>query len=220
MSDRAFRAVVFDLDGTLVDSYPAICASVNHARRRCGGEPLDATTVRRMVGRGLEALMVDVVGAERAQEGVTLFREHYAEVYRDGTSLLPGVAEALDRLSAAGIAMAVASNKPARFGRPICEALGIARHMATVEGPDTAGRTKPEPAMLRNCLRAMGSGVRETLYVGDMVLDAESGRRAGLATWLVQGGSSELEALEATGCPVWPDPASLVAALLSRSNES
>ena len=209
------RGVVFDLDGTLVDSYPAICASVNHARTRCGESPLPEAVVRRLVGRGLESLMVDVVGEQRAAEGVTLFREHYARVYREGTTLLPGVRDALERLSQAGVEMAVASNKPARFGRPICEALEIAGHFATIEGPDSAGRTKPDPAMIRNCLRAMGVGVHEALYVGDMVLDAESGRRAGLRTWLVEGGSSPPEALRGTGCRLWPDLGSLARALLA-----
>lgn len=205
------RGIVFDLDGTLVDSYPAIGASVNHARAHFDLEPLDDESVRRMVGRGLEALMADVLGVERAADGVRLFRERYAEVYATQTTLLPGVTPSLELLGAAGVPMAVASNKPARFGRPICEALAIAGHFATVEGPDSAGATKPEPPIIRNCLIAMERSAAEAIYVGDMVLDAESGRRADVETWLVEGGSSTAQALAETGCPVWPDLPALAA---------
>jgi HAD superfamily hydrolase (TIGR01509 family) len=196
------RGVVFDLDGTLVDSYDAIALGVNAARKAFGLAPLPRPDVRRRVGRGLEALMADVLGKERADAGVRIFRERYAEVYAAATSALPGALDTLRELRSRGYRMAVASNKLARFGGPILEHLGMAGFLTTVEGPDTAGAPKPEPPMIERCLRAMGVGPEEALYVGDMVLDVETALRAGVPVILVPGGSSEREDLLRTGATV------------------
>ena len=193
------RGIVFDLDGTLVDSYGAIAESLNHAREVFGLEPLPEEVVRRHVGRGLEVLIAETVGADRVEAGVRLFRERYAAAYAAGTFVLPGVAETLRELRRRGFVMSVASNKPARFGRAILADLGLLDLFAVIQGPDLAGTTKPDPAMIGLCLEAMDVGPHEALYVGDMVLDAESGRRAGVPVVLVPGGSSDEQALRETG---------------------
>ena len=128
-----------------------------------------------------------------------LFRTHYAEVFRESTRRLPGTREALVRLHTRGIAMSVASNKPARFGEPILRDLDLERVLVCSEGPDRAGTTKPEPTMLRRCLDAMGVTAAAGLYVGDMALDVETAARAGVPVVLVPGGSAGLEELLATG---------------------
>jgi phosphoglycolate phosphatase-like HAD superfamily hydrolase len=98
--------------------------------------------------------------------------------------------------------MSVASNKPAIYSIRILERLGVRRHFDVIEGPETAGAIKPDPAMILACLRAMGVGTDEALYVGDMTLDADSGARAGVPVVLVCGGSSSRDALLGTGQPV------------------
>jgi phosphoglycolate phosphatase len=196
------RGIVFDLDGTLIDSYPAIATSVNAARRAFALDPLPEAEIRRHVGRGLEALMVDVLGPDRASAGAALFRERYAEVYPSGTSALPGALETVRELHSRGYRMAVASNKLSRFGRAILEQLGVGACFATVEGPDTAGTPKPEPAMLRRCLGAMAIAPEEAIYVGDMLLDVETAARARVRAVLVSGGSSDRADLLRTGAPV------------------
>jgi len=155
------RALVFDLDGTLVDSYPAITASLNHARARFELAALPADFVRRRVGRGLEALIEEFVGPDRVEEGVGLFREHYAEVFETGTTVLPGVGETVVELRRRGYRLAVASNKPARFGRPILRAVGLEEHFDTIQGPDLAGTTKPDPRMIRACLAGLSARADE-----------------------------------------------------------
>ena len=196
------RGVIFDLDGTLVDSYAAIAASLNHARESFGLDALPVETIRRTVGRGLESLVADLVGEDRVAESVRLFRERYAQVYREGTVALPGAETALKALRERGYAMTVASNKPARFSEPILSAVGLLDYLDGVQGPDLAGTTKPEPTMLANCLSAMGLGAGEALYVGDMVLDVETASRAGVPVVLVRGGSFSAAELRATGQPV------------------
>ena len=196
------RGIVFDLDGTLVDSYAAIAESLNHARGHFALPPLSTSEVRRRVGRGLEVLIEELVGPQRVQSGVRLFREHYAAVFRARTSVLPDAREALHELQSRGYRLAVASNKPARFSTPILEHLGMLSSLDDVQGPDLAGSAKPEPTMLRNCVSALGLVPRQALYVGDMVLDVESAARAGLPVILVCGGSSTAEELARTGQPV------------------
>jgi len=196
---RPVRALVFDLDGTLVDSYGPIAASLNHARAQFALPPLTPEAVRRTVGRGLESLVADLVGPERVEAGVRLFREHYARVFAEDTHVLPEVSETLDALHAAGFRMAVASNKPARFSDPILEQAGLASTIACVAGPDVVGSHKPDPEMIHHCLEQLGAGPHEAVYVGDMVLDVESAARAGVPVLLVSGGSSSTEALARTG---------------------
>jgi len=196
------RAVVFDLDGTLVDSYAAITDSLNHARAGWNLPPLSAARVRGIVGRGLESLIADHVGPDRIEAGIRRFRERYADVFAAGTRLLPGVRTTLDRLTADGLRLAVASNKPARFSRPILETLGILSVFGAIHGPDTVGSAKPDPAMIRRCLDDLAAPPRQAVYVGDMVLDVESARRAGVPVVLVRGGSSSDADLASTGAPV------------------
>lgn len=193
------RALVFDLDGTLVDSYAAITESLNHARSGFDLPALPEPLVRRQVGRGLEALIADLVGPERVAEGVRLFRERYATVYASMTHLLPGAASTLEGLAARGYPMTVASNKPARFGRAIVEALGLSAWLVSVHGPDTVGSTKPDPAMLRRCVEEMQTDLSSTAYVGDMLLDVETAARGGVPVILVDGGSSSPSDLRETG---------------------
>ena len=193
------RGLVFDLDGTLIDSYGAIAASLNHARERFALEALPEEFVRRKVGRGLEQLVVELIGAEAREEGVMLFRKHYAATYADRTFPLPQARDTLRRLHERGYRISVASNKPALFGRAILDDFGMLAFLDRVEGPDTAGTVKPEPTMVRNCLDAMGLDERSAAYVGDMVLDVETAARAGLPVILVPGGSSSEAELRATG---------------------
>lgn len=195
----AVRAVVFDLDGTLVDSYGPITASLNRARAAFGLPPLPEASVRLRVGRGLESLIAELVGADRVERGVHLFREHYAVAYADGTFVLPGVEATLAELRSAGFALGVASNKPARFSEPILERLGLRAALDCVTGPDVVGSHKPAPEMLHHCLERLHATPRQAVYVGDMVLDVETAGRAGVPVLLVPGGSSTREELQRTG---------------------
>lgn len=192
--------VVFDLDGTLIDGYAAIGDALGFAMRRLGVPELSPERVRAMVGRGLETLLEDAVGAERADEGVRLFRERYPEVAVEKSHLLPGVGSVLEILAGRGHPMAVASNKPARFSRMILEAKGIGGRFRAVGGPDAETPPKPDPAMLRMLMSGAGRAAQDTLVVGDMEVDYEFARAAGCRVALIPGGSrsrKDLAALEA-----------------------
>jgi len=193
------RGVLFDLDGTLVDSYDAIAASLNHARAAFGEPPYPVAVVRRMVGHGLETLIEEALGAERIEAGVRLFREHYDRVGVEATRTLPGVAPTLEALSQRGYRMGVASNKPARFGRPILERLGLAAHFGAILGPDLVTHPKPHREMVDRLLAILEVKAAEVVYVGDMGIDAETCRNAGIRCWLIATGSCSPEELASAG---------------------
>ena len=195
MSRRPF--IVFDLDGTLIDGYAAIGDALRYAMTRLGAGQLPDATVRGMVGHGLERLLERAVGADRAAEGVRLFRERYPEVAVAKSHLLPGVRETVAALGARGHDMAVASNKPARFSKMILDAKGIGGRFRAIGGPDAETPAKPDPAMLVRLMAAVGSSPGETVVVGDMEVDFEFARAAGCAAVLVPGGSRPRETLEA-----------------------
>jgi phosphoglycolate phosphatase len=189
--------VVFDLDGTLIDGYAAIGDALAFAMNRLGVAELAPEHVRGMVGHGLERLLEQAVGAERADEGVRLFRERYPEVAVEKSHLLPDVAHVLATLEGRGHRMAVASNKPARFSQMILDAKGIAPRFCAIGGPDAETPAKPDPAMLRRLMRAAGFPPHNTIVVGDMEVDFEFGRAAGCRVVLIPGGSRSRESLAA-----------------------
>ena len=181
--------LVFDLDGTLIDGYAAIGDALAFAMTRLGLAALPLERVRRMVGHGLERLLAEAVGEARAGEGVRLFRERYADVAIDQTHLLPGVEVVLATLAGRGHAMALASNKPARFSRMILDAKGVGARFLAVGGPDADTPAKPDPTMLRRLMVSAGAPPEETVVVGDMEVDAEFARAAGCRVVLIPGGS-------------------------------
>lgn len=196
MSGRPF--IVFDLDGTLIDGYAAIGDALAYAMERLGRPKLSDAVVRGMVGHGLESLLEEAVGADRAAEGVRLFRERYPLVAVEKSHLLPGVAEVLSTLALRGHSQAVASNKPPKFSRMILEAKGVAERFRAVAGPDADTPAKPDPAMLRALMAGAEARPDETIVVGDMEVDFEFARAAGCRVVLIPGGSrtrAELSAL-------------------------
>jgi len=196
------HGVVFDLDGTLVDAFPGLTTAANAARAAVGEPPLAPEAVRRMVGGGVERLVALAVGAERVAQALPVFRETYARVCAEQTDALPDARPTLEALSVAGLKAAVASNKPVEFTERILATLGLRRYLAAVAGPETAGALKPEPAMLRRCLVALGIEAAGALYVGDMPMDVIAGERAAVRVVLVGGGAAPVRELRATGATV------------------
>jgi len=197
--EPAFRAAVFDLDGTLIDSYRAILECLNLVRETHGKEPVSLDDCRRMVGHGLDVLIERAIGRENAAAGVRLFRERYAVVGPEKTTLLPE-AEAVTRaLRELGVPMAIASNKPARFSRQLVDALGIGDRFAVVVGPDSGFPPKPDPAMVIHALGLLGTTPDRALFVGDMEVDVATARAAGMKVAVLPTGSCSREELDGVG---------------------
>jgi phosphoglycolate phosphatase len=190
-------SVVFDLDGTLLDSYAAIHECLSLVLAAFGRPAVTPAETRRMVGHGLEALVARAVGAENVPAGVKIFRDRYEVIGPESSTLLPGADAVTRRLVEAGIPMAIASNKPARFSREILEALGILSRFAFVGGPDSGFPPKPAPHMVFMALATMGAAGSGSVYVGDMPVDIATARAAGIPVIAVPSGSASAAELEA-----------------------
>ncbi len=191
------RAMLFDFDGTLADSFAGITASTNHVRQTYGLPELTESVVRSYVGFGLVQLMTDLIPGVPSVESVACYRAHHATAIFTGTKLFPGVMTTLEVLHARGIRMAICSNKAVDFTKRIVTALGLDPLMQEVLGPEDVPHAKPAPDMLLEATRRLNVQPDETIYVGDMVIDVLAGHAAKISTWLIEGG--------ATGHPLTTD---------------
>ena len=189
------RAVLFDFDGTLGDSYPAIAASVNHVRGLHDLPPLTVEEVKRHVGRGAGHLLAHTVPVGDAEANAAAYRAHHPSVLHSGTRLLPGAAELLRLLHGRGLRLGVCSNKPVAFTRDLATYLGVAPLLDVVLGPEDVARPKPAPDMLLAALQRLNVAADAALYVGDMSVDVQTARAAGVAVWVVATGSEDRDAL-------------------------
>lgn len=192
-------AYIFDLDGTLVDSYRALAASLNYVRAMAGLPPLPVATVRRLVGEGLRRLVEKGAPGLPAEQAVAWFRDHHPSVLAEGTTVLPGVRKVLRTLSARGRRVALASNKPGDYCAGILRHFDLDRYVHQIWDPERAGAPKPDPAMLTAAARSLNAPPGDAAYIGDMVIDVTVARRAGLTVWAVATGGSSLEELRAAG---------------------
>lgn len=191
------RAVLFDLDGTLIDSYPAIAASVNHVRQQCGLTPLSIAEVTRHVGRGAAYLLQQTVGQNNLEAHLAAYRQHHVTVLRPMTVLLPGAYETLQELHRRGYRLGICSNKPITFTRELVDHLHLTPFLDVVLGPEDVTRPKPAPDMLLLALQRLQLAPTDALYVGDMTVDIETARAAHVLVWVVATGSDPVEALQA-----------------------
>lgn len=208
------KSVVFDLDGTLLDSYAAIHESLARVLAAFGRPPISPGETRRMVGHGLESLVGRAVGPENVAEGVRIFRAHYERAGPERSTLLPGADDATRRLAEAGIPMAITSNKPALFSREILGSLGILTRFAFVAGPDDGFPPKPAPHMVFMALASMGAKGSGSVYVGDMPVDVLTARAASIPIVAVPSGSATEDELRAAGPDVLISHLSELAPLL------
>ena len=189
------RGLIFDFDGTLIDSYDAITESLNRVRASFSLPDYEPAAVKTMVGHGLEHLIEKAIGPDRIEEGVKLFRQSYSTLCEKKTTILPQVKETLEELDRRGYRMAIATNKPSYFARDILKALEMEHLFSEVLGPNDVERPKPDPEMLEIIMMRIGLAPDEVAYVGDMLLDIEVGRRAGVAVYAIPTGSASREAL-------------------------
>ena len=182
-------AILFDLDGTLVDSREDLVAAGNVARATVGLPPLPISTVTGYVGNGLTKLLqrllpeVDEVGMQQAR---AVFDAHYLEHCLDRTSTYDGVEELLPALAAAGWAMAVVTNKPRSYSEKILHGLGLDRWCRALVGGDEA--RKPDPAAVHLALERLRCSVVGGWMVGDHDTDIRVGHAAGLrVAWCAWG---------------------------------
>jgi phosphoglycolate phosphatase len=176
--------LIFDLDGTLIDSKLDLAHAVNATRRHMGKGPLEQERVYSYVGNGAPVLIRRALGDQateaEVQEALEYFLEYYREHKLDYTTLYPGVRESLDRLLAAGKQMAVLTNKPVNISRAIVEGLGLGPHFFRVYGGNSFDFKKPHPVGVEALMRETGTGRDRAIMVGDSAVDVQTARNAGI----------------------------------------
>lgn len=173
--------LIFDLDGTLIDSKQDLVNSVNAMRRWKQRAPLPDDVVASYVGNGAPVLvqraLPDVTGDELA-ESLQYFLDYYRAHMLDETVLYPGVREALDRLHQAKIPMAVLTNKPVRFSVQLVNGLGLSEHFFRIYGGNSFEEKKPHPIGIRELMKESNALPEKTVMVGDSSVDVLTARAA------------------------------------------
>ena len=184
--------LIFDLDGTLIDSRLDLAQSVNAMRAHLGMPPVENERVYSYVGNGAPVLIRRALGEQAGEAevraGLAYFLEHYAVHDLEHTTLYPGVRESLDRLHAAGKHLAVLTNKPVKMSRDIVEGLGVGSLFFRVYGGNSFEFKKPNPIGVEALMKEAGVDRPRTLMIGDSSVDVHTARNAGIRCYGVTYG--------------------------------
>jgi phosphoglycolate phosphatase len=197
------RTVVFDLDGTLVDTAPDLIDALNYVLDREGLPPVPLHAARNMIGAGARKLIergLELEGRNASFSDITrltdVFVAYYAEHIADGSRPFEGLESALDDLGTRGYRFAVCTNKLEWLSKLLLDRLGLSSRFAAICGADTFGVSKPDPAILRQTIVRAGGDVSATVMVGDAGTDIGVARRAGIPVIGVEFGYTDVPIAE------------------------
>lgn len=208
-AQQAPQAVLFDFDGTLVDSAPSLAVAVDRTLEALGRAPVGLDNVRNWVGNGAFKLLQRAIAGnherrprpdpELMEQAFDTFMTFYGEQPELGTRLYPGVQESLDTLRDRGVPMGIVTNKPERFMPPLLTTYGLTDYFQVVVGGDTLAEKKPHPAPLQHAAQRLGVDPLRCLMVGDSVTDVRAARAAGMVVACVSYGYNHGEPIEDAG---------------------
>ena len=195
------EAIIFDLDGTLIDSVPDVCASLNFAFHQAVGldvtRQMDVETVKTMVGKGAKHMVAQAFSylsinpaPEDSERALTLFLERYSDHPCEKTRIYPGVVSVLDQLSSSGKKMAICTNKPLKTTVPVLAALDLEKYFQVVLCGDQVKRQKPDKFHLQLTLDQLNTSAKSSVLVGDSDNDILGARNAGIKSIAVSYGYS------------------------------
>jgi phosphoglycolate phosphatase len=215
------RAVLFDLDGTLVDSLDDIAVALDAALAELGRPRPSRETVRTWVGGGARKLIAHAVEAPLVDEVLARFRSHYAAALVVHTQLYPGIADVLDQLTAAGTRLAVLSNKPHAMTVPISDALLARWPFAVIAGHREGFALKPSPQAALAIAGELGVAPAQCAFVGDSAIDVHTAHAAGMVAVAVTWGyRPRAELVAANPAHLVEDAAGLAAVLTSSGSRA
>lgn len=196
-------AILFDLDGTLVDSAPDLIRVTNEVLARSGLPPAPEPSIRKRITSGARRMLeggMEAVGADPARHDLDALTQDFLDIYAaDAVRLtrpFPGTGEMLTALARAHARLAVCTNKRVELSHMVLKALDLQRHFVAVLGGDSVGRRKPHPDHLYDTLRAMGGAANQAVMVGDSATDIDAARAAGIPSIAVSFGYSAVPVAE------------------------
>ena len=193
------RAILFDLDGTLIDQFTAIHRAYARAMIKLGLEPADYATVRSVVGGSADVTMTRLVGPELAPKGLEIYPPIFEEEMLNGLDAMPGALEVLRALREMGERMAVFTNKVGPHARAACDHLGLTPLVDLVVGVKDTPWRKPDPEFTHHVLDQLEATAGESLLVGDSPFDFVSADKVGMDCRLVTTGTHTIEELSELG---------------------
>lgn len=197
-SKSKLKAILFDLDGTLIDTYQTILQSMQYAIQSVLQSEIPPEVLMKKVGQPLLVQVADFSeDVHQREEIMRAYREHNAKIHDQTTKSFPGCTEALDRLLEAGLVLGVVTSK---MHKPACEGLalfGLEKKMSCVIGADDCDKHKPDPEPVIKAMQLLGLSKDECVYVGDSPFDIASGNSAGLTTIAALWGMFSPEILKA-----------------------
>ena len=199
------KLIILDLDGTLIDSLDDLAGAANHMRRAFDLSLLSVPDVRNLVGEGARRLVeraLPDLSPDEQERGLQIFLRYNYEHIADKTFFYPGVRETLEKMSANGFILTVASNKSESHCREIIRLLDAERYFAAILGADSVSERKPSPEPLFFLMQKFGCTVPETVMVGDSINDMKAGKAAGVFTIGCNYGYGAREELELADCVV------------------
>jgi phosphoglycolate phosphatase len=193
------RTVIFDLDGTLVDTSPDLTAALNSVLVAAGRRPLPEEEVRHLVGRGALVLIERGMAATGTPVDQSLipklfqdFLTHYGANIAAGSQAFPGAESAVRRLIAAGSNLGICTNKPEALSFKLMDALNLRRFFPVILGADSQPYRKPDPRHLLDTIAKLGGDPRHAVLIGDSETDVKTARAAGIPVVLVSFGYTEI----------------------------
>jgi 2-hydroxy-3-keto-5-methylthiopentenyl-1-phosphate phosphatase len=175
---KQIRGIIFDLDGTLIESYEAIYIGLKECFQYFGKQIFPFPDLKTYLKSDLEATLSQFFSPEEVLRGIPIMRKKYEEVYLNKTHFLDGAKEVLNALHSDGAILGIASNKFGRFSRGVLRHLGVSDYFKSVIGAGDVPRNKPFPDMIHTALREMDLPPEEAIFVGDTLTDIETGKQA------------------------------------------
>ncbi len=196
---NGLKAVLFDLDGTLIDHFTTIYRCANYALEQLGYPTVSYERVRVTVGGGLPNTLKELSSEKDAEEAVRIFREYFDKIWREDLQILPGAEFIVKSLHARGLRLAVLTNKEGSRSRDIIDYLALDKHMELVIGEKDTPWKKPEPELSLHVLSELGVDGSETCLVGDSPWDVQTARAGNMKSFSVATGSHSVEDLQEAG---------------------
>ncbi len=211
MSSYPFDLVLFDLDGTLIETAPEIADACNDTLQASGFPAASLEAVTNWIGHGTRELLIQAFAsamkttaeAVRSSEGFPAleqaFGRHYLQRCGTRSTLYPQVRETLEALRAQGVKLAVVTNKEERYTRVVIDAHHLRSVLDVVISGDSLPVKKPDPLAIQQCIERFGTSAERTIFIGDSSIDIETARRAGVAVWALPYGYNMGKPIEEAG---------------------